>query len=41
METKAIHGIFADLIEADRRKIEDVPISDKEAVQYVLDQRNK
>jgi len=40
METKAIHGIFADLIEAGRRTIDDVPEQDKETVQYVLDERN-
>ena len=40
MEIKAIHGIFADLIEAERRTMDDVPEQDREAVQYVLDNRN-
>ena len=40
METKAIHGIFADLIEAGRRSIDDVPEQDKAAVQFILDQRS-
>lgn len=37
METKPIHRIFASLIVAGRRTMEDVPEQDKEAVQYVLD----
>ncbi|SET86229.1 hypothetical protein SAMN05216389_1462 [Oceanobacillus limi] len=41
METKAIHGIFADLIEASRREMKDVPEQDRGTVQYVLDQRNQ
>ena len=40
METKAIHKVFADLIRAERRTIDDVPEQDREAVQYVLDERN-
>jgi len=40
MEVKAIHKIFASLIEAGRKTIDDVPEQDKEAVQYVLNERS-
>jgi len=40
MDVKAIHKIFASLIEAGRKTIDDVPEQDKEAVKYVLEQLN-
>jgi len=40
MEVKAIHKIFASLIEVGRKTIDDVPQQDKEAVQYVLNERS-